>query len=126
MRAYALDLRQRIINFIEHGATKAEATRRFNVARRTVYRYLNAAKEGNLKPKTTWGGWTKLNPKELAAYVKKHPDLTLKELQEVFSVSHNAIYVRLKQLGFTLKKSKRNTASATSLTGGFSNAKSKT
>jgi transposase len=104
MKAYALDLRERVVKFIQGGGSKAEAARRFAVARSSVYRYLAAAQKGALPPKTSWGKWRKLDPQKLSAHVKKHPDATLKELQQVFGVSHHAVWVRLGQLGFTLKK----------------------
>jgi transposase len=104
MKAYALDLRERVVKFIQGGGSKAEAARRFALARSSVYRYLTAAQKGVLTPKTSWGTWRKLDPQKLQAHVKKHPDATLKELQQVFGVSHHAVWVRLGQLGFTLKK----------------------
>jgi len=104
MKAYALDLRERVVKFIQGGGSKAEAARRFDLARSSVYRYLVAAKQGALTPKTSWGHWRKLDPQKLKGHVHQHPDATLKELQQVFGVSHHAIWVRLGQLGFTLKK----------------------
>jgi transposase len=104
MKAYALDLRERVVKFIQGGGSKAEAARRFDLARSSVYRYLVAAQKGVLPPKTSWGTWRKLDPEKLRAHVKKHPDATLKEIQKVFGVSHHAVWVRLGQLGFTLKK----------------------
>src|ERR1035441_8182370 len=104
MKAYALDLRERVVKFIQDGGSKAEAARQLAVARSSVYRYLDAAKKGALAPKQSWGHWRKLDPQKLQAHVKKHPDATLKELQQVFGVSHHAVWVRLGQLGFTLKK----------------------
>jgi transposase len=104
MKAYALDLRERVVKFIQSGGSKAEAARRFDMARSSVYRYLAAAQKGALAPKKSWGHWRKLDPEKLQAHVKQHPDATLKELQNAFGVSHHAIWVRLGQLGFTLKK----------------------
>jgi transposase len=104
MKAYALDLRERVVKFVEQGASKVEAARRFAVGRRSVYRYLAAAQRGALAPKSTWGHWRKLDPQKLHAHVHKHPNATLKELQQVFGVSHHALWVRLRQLGFTLKR----------------------
>ena len=40
--AYSTDLRKRVLDFIENGGKKAEAARRFNVARSTIDRWLNA------------------------------------------------------------------------------------
>jgi len=104
MKAYALDLRERVVKFLNAGGSKAEAARRFDLGRRTVYRYLAAAEKGTLAPKTSWGKWRKLDPQKLQTHVQAHPDATLKELQTVFGVSHHAVWVRLGQLGFTLKK----------------------
>jgi transposase len=104
MKAYTLDLRERVVQFVEAGGSKAEAARRFRVAPRSGYRYLTAAKTNTLAPKTSWGAWRKLDPAKLQAHVRQQPAATLKELQTVFGVSHNAVWVRLKQLGFTLKK----------------------
>ena len=103
MRAYTLDLRERVVRFVNRGGTKAEAARRFALGRRTVYRYVAAAQTGTLPPKTSWGHWRKLDPQKLQAYVTKHPDATLKELQTMFGVSYQAVWVRLRQLGFTLE-----------------------
>lgn len=104
MKAYALDLRERVVKFIQGGGSKVEAARHFALARSSVYRYLVAAKNGALPPKTSWGTWRKLDPEKLRAHVQNHPDATLKELQQVFGVSHHAVWVRLGQLGVTLKK----------------------
>ena len=106
MKAYALDVRERVVKFVEAGGSKVAATRRFSVSRRTVYRYLAAAKTQTLAPKTSWGSWRKLDPAKLQAQVRQHPDATLKELATVFAVSHHAVWIRLKQLGFTRKKTK--------------------
>ena len=40
MKAYALDLREQVVKFIRLGGSKAEAARRFELGRSTVYRYL--------------------------------------------------------------------------------------
>ena len=107
MKAYALDLRERVVKFLQAGGSKVEAARRFAVGRRTVYRYLAAAAAGTLAPKTSWGQWRTLDPQELSAHVKKHPDATLQELATALAVSHNAVWVRLGQLGLTLKKTRK-------------------
>ena len=104
MRAYGIDLRERVIEFINAGGTKVEATKRFKLGRSTVYRYLTAAQDGKLEPKKAWGQWRKLDPKKLEKAIARHPDATLFELTKQFGVSHNAIWVRLNQLGITLKK----------------------
>ena len=105
MKALSMDLRERVVAFVKAGAGKVEAARRFKISRRSVYRYLDADANGRLEPKESWGKWRKLDPEKLSGHVRDNPDATLAEMQEVFKVSHNAIWVRLGQLGITLKKS---------------------
>ena len=104
MKAYTLDLRERVVKFIQAGGSAAAASQRLTVGRSTVYRSLAAVKTNTLSPKTSWGAWRKLDPVQLRAHVKKHPDATLAELQAALGVSHNAVWVRLRQLGIPLKK----------------------
>jgi transposase len=40
-----LDLRELVVKFINQGGSKAEAARRFDLGRRTVYHYLAAAQK---------------------------------------------------------------------------------
>ena len=71
MKACALGLRERVVTFIQGGGSKVEAARRLDLARSSVYRWLEAAKKGALPPKTSWGTWRKLDPEKLRAYGKK-------------------------------------------------------
>ena len=104
MKADALDVRKRVVKFMHHGGTKAEAARRFDRGRPTVDRDWASAQTGTLAPKTSWGHGRKRDPHKLQAPVNQHPDATLQELQPVFGVSHPALWVRLRPLGCTLKK----------------------
>ena len=80
MKAYALDLRERVVKFIKLGGSKAEAARRFELGRSTVYRYLDAVQAGTLAPKASWGHWRKLDPQATAGSRQKtsrrHPQGT--------------------------------------------------
>ena len=89
-----MDLRERVVKFVAGGGTRAAAARLFRLGERTVYRCLAAAKTDTLSPKSSWGHWRKLDPAKLQAHVRRQPDATLQELQRVFGVSHNAVWVR--------------------------------
>jgi transposase len=105
MRAYGIDLRQRVVEFVTEGGKVVSAARHYKVAPCSVYRYLRAAEQETLAPKTSWGsGGCKLDEEKLKARVKQCPDATLHELAAHFKVSHNAVWVRLRQMGYTLKK----------------------
>ena len=45
MKAYALDLRERVVKFFARGGSNAEAARRFALARSSVYRYLEPTQD---------------------------------------------------------------------------------
>lgn len=105
MKAYSIDLRKRIVEFVKKGGRVSEAVQQFQVAQKTVYRYLSAARSGNLAPKRSWGGWRKLDPDEVRREVEAHPGATLRELAEVFGVSAVGVWHCLKRLQITLKKS---------------------
>jgi transposase len=104
MKAYSTDLRERVVHFVQTGGTRAQAAQRFQIGERTVYRYLAMQYQGSLEPKKSWGSWKKLDPQKLKNYIHAHADATLREMHQVFGVSPNTIWVRLNQLGITLKK----------------------
>jgi len=107
MKALSMDLRKRVVKFLEEGGGKVEASRRFGVSRRSVYRYLEAQKQGRLEPKKSWGGWRKLDPGKLREYAASHPDATLTQMGAFFGVCHQAVWRSLRAMGFTEKKTTR-------------------
>jgi len=107
MKAYALDLRERIVRFVNAGGSKVEAAKRFGVARKTVYNYLALVKAGALAPKASWGSWKKFEPAKVRAYVAKHPDATLWEIGRAFKGTDVGALSALRLLGITLKKTRK-------------------
>ena len=107
MKAYSLDLRQRIVAFVQSGGGKTEAARRFGVGRDTVYRFLKAGAANTLAPKTSWGRWRKLDPRRLERHMRQNPDATLAEMKAVFSVGTTCLWKALRKMKYTLKKSHR-------------------
>ena len=101
--AHSSDLRKRVLEFIENGGSKSEASRRFSVGRTAIYRWLNATdplvcgKPGPRKPRL-------LDPIALSEHVKAHPDHTLKERARHFGVSESCVGYGLQRLGYTRKK----------------------
>ena len=101
--AYSTDLRKRVLDFIEKGGKKAEASRRFSVDRSTVYRWLSAEdplarkKPGPKKMRV-------LDEAALRKHVSDFPDLTQNERATHFGVSKASIGYGLRKLGITRKK----------------------
>ena len=107
MKAYGLDLRERIVNFVNAGGSKVEAAKRFRVARKTVYNYLTLVQAGALAPKESWGGWKKFEPAKVRAYVAKHPDATLWAIGRAFGGTDVGALSALRLLGITLKQTRK-------------------
>jgi putative transposase len=113
MKAHGMELRARIIRFVKRGGSKLEASRRFEVSRSTVYRYLGLENAGRLEPKKSWGKWRKIDPQKLREHVEAHRSATLKEMAKVFGVNDVGILRALRRLKMTFKKKPQNTASGT-------------
>ena len=104
MKAYTIDLRERIVGFVKAGGARTEAAIRFGVSRRTVHRYLEADADGRLAPKRSWGRWRKLDPGKVRQEVGRRPDATLPELAKVFGACPMGVCHCLRRLKVTLKK----------------------
>ena len=66
MRAYSLDLREKIVESVKKGIPKAETARRFGVDRATVKRYCKRLDErGTLQPRKAPGKKPKLDQKAM-------------------------------------------------------------
>ena len=92
MRAYSLDLRQKIVESVKKGVPKSETARRFGVDRATVKRYCNQLDErGTLEPRKAPGNRPKLDEKAtklLAKDLKERPWATHSQRAEfLFAVS---------------------------------------
>lgn len=101
--AYSLDLRRRVVAFVEGGGSKAEAARHFSVSRVTVYAWLSMGSElkaGNYPARRR----TRLDWDALAQHVRDYPDLLLRERAAHFGVTANGIHHALKRLKITHKK----------------------
>jgi|SRR3954452_6212047 transposase len=81
MKAYSKDLRTKIVQALQRGMNKSEATRTFGVSRSSVKRYAKLASSGeSLAPKKPPGKTLKLDEtarRLLEADLKEHPTATL-------------------------------------------------
>ncbi len=97
------DLRKRVIDFVRGGGSKAEAARRFQVSRASVYTWLKAPdglayqRPGPRHPR-------RLDWEALREHVGQEPDRTQKEHARHFGVSRQCIWHALRQMGVTRKK----------------------
>ena len=99
--SYSVDLRQRVVAFVEAGGAKAEAARRFSVSEGSVHNWL---KRDNLTPTKVKRRHRKLDWKALEQHIKNEPDVRLKERAKHFGVHTTAIWYAIKQMNITRKK----------------------
>ena len=116
MKAFSIDLRQRIVDAVKGGESMASASRRFEVSYSTVRNYLKLVAAGSLEPrkrKTVIFRKLKFTREALdamKAWLAEKNDLTLKEIQQRLferfgiSVSLPAICGRLMAMDFGWKK----------------------
>lgn len=115
MRAYSLDLRERIIAAVEAGQTVAEVAMRFAVSPRTVRRYRQQWRaQGAVSARTSPGRPPRIPPDQhalLTALVLATPDATLSDYCQQWAaasgvnVSTATMCRTLQQLALTRKKS---------------------
>ena len=98
---YSLDLRQRVVAFVNNGGSKAEASRRYSVSRWCVNDW---CQRPSLAPKKVKRRSRKLDWEALRKNVQQKPDALLRERAEEFGVHINAIWYALKEMKQTCKK----------------------
>jgi putative transposase len=103
---YSLDLRERVIAFIEQGGKKADASVLFNVSRPTINKWIKLKNEtGSLKsPPLPPRTWRKINPEILIAHVNANPDNLLSDYATHLNVSNSGVWRALNRVNYTRKK----------------------
>ena len=114
MKAYSLDLRQRVVRAVEQGLPRTEIAQVFSVSLATIKRYLKLHREtGYLSPKAIPGRPAKKGgalQAELKTQLEAYPDATLKEhcqrwkTEHGWQVSTATMSRTIKRLGWTRKK----------------------
>lgn len=98
--SYDIELRERVIDFIEAGGRKTDAAVLFQVGRTTIYNWL---KRPSLDPTPRGNCDRKLKKEELAAHVKAYPDALQRERAAHFGVCKSTICEALKKMGIRKK-----------------------
>lgn len=101
--SYSLDLRKRVLDFLNEGGSKAEASRVYKVSRTCIYKWL-AAEDPLRCKKPGPRGPHRLDPLALKQHVADFPDHTQQERATHFRVSIGCINYGLRKLNITRKK----------------------
>jgi len=117
MRAYSVDLRERIVAAAKTGHSLRTVAQQFSVSAASVSRYIQQQKQRQtLAPKLPPGAKQRLSGEVLAALlcqVEQHPDQTVTELHQWLQMVHPAtrvsratVHRALVRAGITYKKSR--------------------
>ena len=111
MKPYSMDLRVRVLADSDAGMRTAQVAEKYSVSTAWVRRLKQRRREsGQIAPRHGSGRKPKLDDQQrsqLAKLVSERPDATLEELRNELEVDVclSTIWLALKSLGLTLKKS---------------------
>ena len=117
MKAYSIDLRERVVAAIERGMPRSEVVSTFKISLASLKRWLASRRDtGDFKPRPPRGGpeasFRPALDEELRAQVAAFPDASLPEHAEHWnaahstSISHWTIGRAIRRLGLSRKKSR--------------------
>jgi len=106
--AYSVDLREKVLKYLEQNNDKIAASKLFNIGRATVYRWVSQyKKEGHVKSRKRPYAFRNIDPEKLRKFIDVNPDLILFEIAQHFSVTPQAIFYACKRSKITRKKKLR-------------------
>ena len=116
MKAYSVDLRERVVAAVDAGEARPAIARLFQVSTATIKRYLQRRRErGDLTPGRSPGRTPEIAPAQypaLAAQIAAHPDDTLAQHCATWRAEQGAALTvwalrrALRRAGITRKKSR--------------------
>lgn len=102
---YSLDLREKVIKFLESGGSQRTASKVFRISPTTVnIWHVRYKREGNYNPRKRLGAKPRIKIKDFINYVERYPNLTTSEIGKYFSISDSGARYWLRKLNFTYKK----------------------
>ena len=104
-KPYSVDLRARVLRFLETNKDKKAASQLFQVGIATIYRWIARKKDkGHIQPTQRKYAYKKIDDQKLIDYVEANPDHFLSEIAAHFSLTTEGIFRALKRLKITRKK----------------------
>lgn len=122
MKAYSMDLRERIVAALNEGERVVSVAARYGVCERTVRAYRARAHAGKLAPSPIPGSVPRVSPAqedEFMAMVQESPNATIAVLQQEWQrrsgvlLPSSTLHDHLKRLGGRYKKRAASPVSAT-------------
>ena len=102
---YSVDLRKKVIEYLEQGHSQKQASEVFNIHRNTISQWWNRhKKEGTIEPKKRPGAKRKVDREKLKQYVDEKPNTTLVQIAEKFGISVRQVGRILKAIKYSYIK----------------------
>jgi transposase len=102
---YTIDLRKKVIIFLESGKSQSLASEVFDLNPSTVSRWwLRYKREGHYLPRRRLGKKPRLNLDSVKSYISSHNNFTSSDMGKYFGMSAAGALYWLKKLGFSYKK----------------------
>jgi transposase len=112
--AYSVDLRERVIAYLQEGHTQEETGVIFKVGTSTIKRWLGLLSEtGSLEKRELERSPRIYESEKLSAYIEENPNALLADVAEKFKGSKSGAFYALEREKITLKKRQYITASET-------------
>lgn len=110
---YSLDLRKKVLKYIENGGTWESASKIFDVTKQTLANWLRKQKLQDLAPKARRQSPSKIDSDKLKKYIEDHPGDYLREIAKEFGSTLQGVFYACKRLHITLKKRQSTTKKET-------------
>lgn len=103
---YSMDLRERVVSYINSGGQQTVAAKIFSVSLRTIHKWMHSYRAtGEIKLLPRGGGpRSKVDEEKFKEYVKTNPDKTLEEIGAQFGISYEGARYNLIKHNFVYKK----------------------
>jgi transposase len=102
---YSVDLREKVINFIEDGNSQVLASKIFKISKAAINRWcVKYRSTGIITPKKRLGAKPSIDVFSFVKYVQENANLTSEEIGKHFGMSASGSRYWLKKLGYSYKK----------------------
>lgn len=102
---YNIDLRKKVIEYIESGNSQKSAVKTFMLNESTVNRWwLRYKREGSYAARIRIGKKPRLKEEDLKEYIVRNPGFNTNHMGEHFNMTGSGAHYWLKKLGYTYKK----------------------
>jgi transposase len=105
MSQYSLDLRQKVIKYVQAGNTQRAASTVFNLSKTTVNAWCKRYKsEGHCCARKHLGAAPRIEKDSFIKHITENPNATSEEIGREFGISASGARYWLRRIGFSYKK----------------------